>query len=52
MFCRSLLVFSEVHVALYLVFCVVFCRSLLVFNEVHVALSVFCVVFVDLLVFS
>ena len=48
MFCSSLFVFSEVHVALYLVFCVVFCRSLLVFSEVHVALYlVFCVVFVD-----
>ena len=46
--------FSGVHVAQSLVFCVVFCRSLFVFSGVHVAQSlVFCVVFCrSLFVFS
>ena len=46
----SPLVFSGVHVAQSLVFCVVFCRSLFVFSGVRVAQSlVFCVVFCRLL---
>jgi uncharacterized membrane protein YagU involved in acid resistance len=49
-----LFVFTVVHVARSLVFCVLFCRSLFVFSGVHVAQSlVFCVVFCrSLFVFS